>query len=115
MPQLQTNYLTLFDKWPNMTIDKKIGCIQAIYEKVKEMTDIKFLAYGSLYPTNTMLDSVSKQNLNKEFCIGPHCGARYWNCNVGESRYYHKTKPNQGPCEFSYPVRFCKSKLLMNS
>jgi hypothetical protein len=26
-----------------------------------------------------------------------HCGAVYWNCNVGQPRYYHNVKPNQGP------------------
>jgi hypothetical protein len=57
-----------------------------------------------LYFVDAPLDSASKQTLNQRFCIGPHCGAMYWNCNVGESRYYHNTKPNQGPCKFSWPL-----------
>jgi hypothetical protein len=26
----------------------------------------------------------SKLSLDQEICIGPHCGAVYWNCNVGQ-------------------------------
>ncbi|KAH7348627.1 kinase-like domain-containing protein [Rhexocercosporidium sp. MPI-PUGE-AT-0058] len=87
----------LHQRWPTMAGDQQVRCINAIYQKVKEMVDIKFPAYGSLYFVDAPLDSGSKQTLNKRFCIGPHCGAIYWNCNVGESRYYHNTKPNQGP------------------
>jgi hypothetical protein len=92
----------LHQRWPTMAGDQQVRCINAIYQKVKEMVDIKFPAYGSLYFVDAPLDSGSKQTLNQRFCIGPHCGAIYWNCNVGESRYYRNTKPNQGPCKFSW-------------
>ena len=91
----------LHQKWPTMANDQQVRCINAIYQTLKEMVDITFPAYGSLYFTDAPLKSASKQTLNKGFCIGPHCGAIYWDCNVGESRYYHNTKPNQGPCKFS--------------
>ena len=92
----------LHQRWPTMAGDQQVRCINAIYQKVKEMVDIEFPAYGSLYFVDAPLDSGSKKTLNQRFCIGPHCGAIYWNCNVGESRYYHNTKPNQGPCKFSW-------------
>jgi hypothetical protein len=91
----------LHQRWPDMSGDQQIRCIDAIYRKVKEMVDVKFPAYGSLYFVDAPLKSASKQPLDQKFCIGPHCGAMYWNCDVGESRYYHNTKPNQGPCKFS--------------
>jgi len=87
--------------WPTMAGDQQIRCIDAIYQKVKEMVEIEFASYGSLYSANIPLESASKQTINEEFCIGPHCGAIYWDCTVGESRFYHKTHPNQGPCKFS--------------
>jgi hypothetical protein len=91
----------LHQKWPVMAGDQQIGCIDAIYRKVKEMIDIEFSAYGSLYFVDTTLSPALKLPLNQEICIGPHCGPRYWNCNVGESRYYYNVRPNQGPCKFS--------------
>ena len=88
----------LHQMWPNMAVDQKVRCIDAIYQKVKEMVDIEFPAYGSLYFADAPLEFAAKQTVGKEFLIGPHCGAIYWNCNVGESRFYHNINPNQGPC-----------------
>lgn len=51
------------------------------------MVDITFPAYGSLYFADAPLESASKKTLSQGFCIGPHCRAMYWDCNVGESRY----------------------------
>ncbi|PGH11609.1 hypothetical protein AJ79_04749 [Helicocarpus griseus UAMH5409] len=31
------------------------------------------------------------------YCIGPHSRSMYWNCNVGEPRYYIFKGPNRGP------------------
>ncbi|KFY77520.1 hypothetical protein V498_09310 [Pseudogymnoascus sp. VKM F-4517 (FW-2822)] len=87
----------LHQKWPTMAMDQQISCIDAIYRKLKEVVDIKFPAYGSVYFADISLDSASKRPLNKNFSIGPHCSSRYWDCNVGESRYHHNTKPNRGP------------------
>jgi hypothetical protein len=91
----------LHEKWPDMAGDKQVRCINAIYRKVKEMVDLEFPAFGSLYFVGSLLGSGSKQPLDEDFCIGPHCGPRYWDCNVGEPRYYHDRIPNRGPCMFS--------------
>ncbi|OJJ46441.1 hypothetical protein ASPZODRAFT_151976 [Penicilliopsis zonata CBS 506.65] len=62
-----------------------------------EAGSLNFPAYGSIYFTKTLPSIDHRHQLDKDFYIGPHCGTRYWDCNVGERRYYHNTKPNQGP------------------
>ncbi|KZF20888.1 hypothetical protein L228DRAFT_270155 [Xylona heveae TC161] len=83
--------------WPAMADDQQVRCIDAIYRKLKEVVDMDFPAFGCLYFADTPLDPASKIFLDEDFCIGPHCGPRYWDCNVGEPRYYHRTRPNRGP------------------
>lgn len=89
----------LHERWQDMAGDQKVRCINSIYKKVKEMTDLEFPALGSLYFADNLPDSSTKQPLDGGFCIGPNCEPRYWDCNVGEPRYYHNTKPNPGPCK----------------
>lgn len=103
----------LHQKWPTMAISQQIRCIDAIYRKLKEIVDIKFPAYGSVYFADSSLDSTCKRPLDQNFSVGPHCSARYWDCNFGESRYYHNTKPNQGPCKpVIKPLHFCNLNVL---
>ncbi|PGG97355.1 hypothetical protein AJ79_09226 [Helicocarpus griseus UAMH5409] len=65
------------------------------------MAELDFPAYGSLYFTDaSFLDSGCKQTLENDpmYCLGPHCrGSTYWDCNVGEPRYYAFSGPNRGP------------------
>jgi hypothetical protein len=91
--------IPLQQKWPYMSGDQKVTCIDAIYKKLREMVDLNFSAYGSIYFSTTPLGSSSRLPLDDDFCLGPHCGTRYWAC--GEPRYYQHTTPNQGPCEFT--------------
>ncbi|KAB8235854.1 kinase-like domain-containing protein [Aspergillus alliaceus] len=86
----------LHQKWPEMAGDQRVKCIDAIYRKMKELVDLRFPAFGSLYFAKPH-DFGGTYPLDKEFCIGPHCGTRYWDCSVGEQRYYHSVEPNQGP------------------
>jgi hypothetical protein len=90
----------LHQRWPSMAGNQQVRCIEAIYHKVKEMVDIKFPAYGSLYFVDSALESASRRMLDERFCIGPHCGAAYWGSRFGKSRYYQSTNLNPGPCEF---------------
>ena len=39
----------LYRRWPNMTGDQQIRCIHSICQMMKEMVDLDFPAYGSLY------------------------------------------------------------------
>ena len=91
--------IPLQQKWPYMSGDQKVACIDAIYKKLREMVDLNFSAYGSIYFSTTPLGSSSSLPLDGDFCLGPHCGTRYWAC--GDPRYYQHTAPNQGPCEFA--------------
>ena len=100
----------LHQKWPTMTGDQQIRCIKAIYQRVKEMVDLKFPVYGSLYFNDSPLGSASQHKLKQGFSTGPHCGAMYWNCHVGESRYYHNVAPNQGPCKIFMIFSACRYK-----
>jgi hypothetical protein len=104
----------LHQKWQVMSGEQKISCIDAIYRKVKEAVDMKVPAYGTLCFVDAPIESASKLPLNQSICIGPHCGARYWNCNVGEPRYYHNVNPNHGPCKY-FLINFGTRGVLMNS
>lgn len=90
--------IRLHQKWPYMSGDQKVRCIDAIYRKLGQMADINFPAYGSLYFSTTPLEPLSRLPLDEGFCVGPHCGTRYWSC--GDHRYYQHTVPNHGPCKF---------------
>ncbi|KAJ5235404.1 uncharacterized protein N7469_004572 [Penicillium citrinum] len=85
----------LHQKWPHMSGDEKVKCIDAIYRKLKDVANLDFPAYGSLYFSTSVSGSSFTLPLQDDFCIGPHCGTRYWNC--GDSRYYRHRAPNHGP------------------
>lgn len=93
----------LHQKWPMMSGVQQIDCIQAISRNIQQIAAINFPAYGSLYFADAPLDPISKVPLTQAYSIGPHCGTRYWDCSAGDTRYYHSTKPNRGPCELLSP------------
>lgn len=99
----------LHQRWPMMSGEQQIVCIQAISMNIQQMGAIDFSAYGSLYFADAPLDPSQYISLDHGFCIGPHCGTRYWDCNVGETRYYGSVKPNRGPCGFLVPIQRRKS------
>lgn len=94
----------LHQKWPTMSADQQFDCIRAISTNIQQLTAINFPAYGSLYFADIPIGSASKVPVAQGFCVGPHCGTRYWDCSVGEARYYNSVKPNRGPCEFSFSL-----------
>lgn len=77
----------LHQRWPTMSGGQRISCIHAISTTIQQISAIKFPAYGSLYFDDIPIQSAFKVPLAQSFCIGPHCGTRYWDCNVGEARY----------------------------
>lgn len=89
----------LHEKWHKMTGDQQVRCIDAIYRTIKEVVGLEFPAFGSIYFDNA-LGYASKQPLADGFCVGPHCGTRYWDTHVGERRYYYYANRNIGPCKF---------------
>ena len=87
----------LHQKWPKMSGEQQLVCIIAICMDVKQMAAIEFPAYGSLYLADVRIEPVLKQPYKPGYVIGPHCGT-YWDCNVGEARYYSR-EPSRGPCK----------------
>ncbi|PYI04322.1 hypothetical protein BO78DRAFT_320726 [Aspergillus sclerotiicarbonarius CBS 121057] len=89
--------IQLQKKWEQMAGDQRVKCIDAIYQKVKEVVDLQFPALGSLYFANSPVCPDNTYAVDEEFCIGLHCGTRYWDCEGGANRYSNNKKPNQGP------------------
>ncbi|KAL8691556.1 MAG: hypothetical protein Q9218_003235 [Villophora microphyllina] len=87
----------LHQRWSSMDGVQKIKCIKAIMTNVKHITNIVFPAYGSIYFAQGPVDSASKLPLHQGFALGPNCRTRYWDCEVGERRYFSSSEPNQGP------------------
>ncbi|KAL8990732.1 MAG: hypothetical protein Q9169_008052 [Polycauliona sp. 2 TL-2023] len=68
--------IQLHQKWPTMSGEQQISCIEAIFTHMRQIPAIEFPAYGSLYFANCHIDSTSKVSLDDGFCVGPHCGTR---------------------------------------
>lgn len=98
--QAQPCFASVFDITEQQKGEQQIACIQAISKSIQQIAAMEFPTYGSLYFADAPLDSASTLPLATGFCIGPHCGTRYWNCNAGEARYYNSTMPDRAPCEF---------------
>lgn len=96
----------LHDKWPSMSPHQHMLCVKKVAFIVTEMAKLPLPAYGSLYFSDAPIDPKSKFEFAKGFCIGPHCGTQYWDCNAGEARSYDERPPNRGPCMLIY---FCET------
>ena len=92
------NGVPLRNKWHKMAGNQQVRCISAIYRTIKDIVDLEFPAYGSIFLSDT-LDSDGNQSWGDNFCVGTHCGTRYWDCDAGERRYYHYARKNHGPCK----------------
>ncbi|KAL6705257.1 hypothetical protein ACN47E_007217 [Coniothyrium glycines] len=88
---------SLHARWLTMNVEEQLGCIKAIFLNMKQLVDLDFSAYGSLYFEDTPNIATTKLPLDQDYVIGPHCGAMYWNCNARQPRYYHDVHPNRGP------------------
>jgi len=87
--------------WFDLDSDVQLNCIRNITSRLEDMTQLRFPAYGSLYLRGSDVTSAKEQILiDEEFCIGPHCGKTYWDCTVGEKRYYDRVAPDRGPCKW---------------
>lgn len=89
----------LHAKWPSMSPHQHMLCVKNVALIMTEMARLPFPAYGSLYFADAPIDPNMKINFVNGFCIGPHCGTQYWDCNVGEARFYEERPPNRGPCK----------------
>ncbi len=89
----------LDERWSTMNSHQHILCVKALSMMIEEMVAISFPGYGSLYFSDAPFDPHLKLETDHGFCLGPHCGATYWNCNTDEERIYGNSNHNRGPCE----------------
>lgn len=73
-------------------------CVKNVGFIMAEMAKLPFPKYGSLYFADAPIEPNLKSDFVEGFCIGPHCGPQYWDCNAGETRFYERKPPNRGPC-----------------
>lgn len=99
----------LHERWSTMNTLQHMLCVKALSMMVKEMASITFPEYGSLYFSDVPIDQYLKLDFANGFCLGPHCGATYWNWSTDEVRIYCDSNHNRGPCEpilFSFRLIF---------
>jgi hypothetical protein len=89
----------LHDKWPSMSPHQHMLCVKKVALMMTDMAKLPFPVYGSLYFADAPIEPSLKFGFVEGFCIGPHCGTRYWDCNAGETRFYKERSPNRGPCK----------------
>lgn len=86
--------------WPDMSGVQQLECIRSMYESLKEVVDLSFPAYGSIY-FNGRVEAEAARDLDERFVIGPHCNARYyWEAGVRPGGGGLCGRGNRGPCEF---------------
>ena len=89
----------LHERWPTMNGQQHMLCVKALSIMISEMAAIAFPGYGSLYFSDAPMDPNLKLDFADGFCLGPHCGATYWNCSTDEARIYGDRNHNRGPCK----------------
>ena len=70
-----------------------------MYEK--EMSDINFQTYGSLTFSAPPVQTCSLVQHDASYSTGPHCGAKYWKCGVGEVELFGQEPADCGPCKLT--------------
>ncbi|KAF7542979.1 hypothetical protein G7046_g10081 [Stylonectria norvegica] len=83
--------------WPEMDGVQHLECVKNLSLLVKQMHNLQFPAYGSIYFEDAPIGDSPRVKLATGFCIGPHCDNRYWPCLPGELRFYDRKQPNRGP------------------
>jgi hypothetical protein len=84
----------LSDKWPLMTGPERVSCIAAIFQNMKQLQDLEFPGYGSIYNADKHLLGSKKFELQSGFFLSQHCGNRYWDSGSADSK-----TPHRGPCK----------------
>lgn len=97
----------LSDKWPQMTGPQRVGCINSIFQKMKQLQDLEFPAYGSLcFYKEISLVSTKKFDLDSRIRLSQHCGIGYW-----DSDSISRAPIHRGPCKLSGPMFWRTSRL----
>ncbi|EMF09799.1 uncharacterized protein SEPMUDRAFT_165565 [Sphaerulina musiva SO2202] len=81
----------LSGKWPQMTGPQRVGCISPIFQNVKQLQDLEFPAYGSLYfHEEISLISTKKFDLDCGICLSQYCGIGYWDSDSTSRAPIHR-------------------------
>lgn len=91
--------VNLKDRWSTMTGAQQVEFIPALMKMMKEVAAIDFPDYGSLYFSDAPLDPALKMKFTDGYCLGPHCGAKYYNCRTDEGYTYENKHFHRGPCK----------------
>ncbi|ROW04488.1 hypothetical protein VMCG_05038 [Cytospora schulzeri] len=89
--------IQLQQHWPEMTSFQRMDCVRNLADLVKQMHDLDFPAYGSIYFNDGLVSSSNSVRLDTRFCIGPNSGSRYFPCYPTDRRFYNRKPPNRGP------------------
>lgn len=92
------NGVQLHKKWHEMPDKLRVICIDAIYRNLKEVVELQFPCFGSLYSKHSPVCPADRHPLDGDFCIGPHCETRYWNFTASQD-----LNPNRGLCKLLKP------------
>ncbi|SMY21314.1 unnamed protein product [Zymoseptoria tritici ST99CH_1A5] len=89
--------VSLHHRWGTMNVEQRILVIKSLGLLCQQMASLQFPAYGSLYFIGQRVAAENSIPLSERFCIGPHCGNRYWNTMPGDEHWYERAPPNRGP------------------
>lgn len=79
-----------------------IECIESVGTIAKDLCALSFGGFGSLY-LNAGDRPPGTQQIEQGYCIGPHCGQRFWGYNDDQTIQAAVPRDLQGPCRcFTY-------------
>jgi hypothetical protein len=82
-----------------MNSRQRMLCVKGLGMLARDMANLTFPAFGSIYFSESPIAPASKLNLEGGFCLGPNCGTLYWNSRAGETELYGQNNSNMGPCK----------------
>jgi hypothetical protein len=96
--------------WSRTTQVQHFDLIASIGKLMKQLCTLEFGAFGSLY-LNTADKPPGTHAIDEKYCIGPHCGRHFWDCNDGMTTHAIVPMGFQGPCKFRPTVIPCSHQL----
>lgn len=96
--------VSLSEKWDTMDTLQQLECTKALTLMLKQMADIEFPAYGSVYFGDALVGGNLNIPFTNDYCIGPYCAPTYWKRGIGDVACYGGDIPDCGPCEFQWSL-----------
>ena len=83
-----------------MDLHQRMLCVKSLGMYAKDMANLSFPAYGSIYFENSpTLSGLLTIKLGESFCLGPNCTPAFWDFSAGETKTDGKGVLNRGPCK----------------